>query len=139
VVKKYQKIEIYSLQFCLLLFINNKMNNNTITITREHDKLCILQKWLNNNLTLESHVSNYIDSCSQNNQYKIMKYLRQIKEHVSDITHLYNIIKLSRSIAFQTPYQITLDETKDISKLIKYLEQPYIQFIPNASYLLEFS
>jgi hypothetical protein len=113
--------------------------NNIITITREHDKLCILQKWLNNNPTLETIVSNYIDGCSQSNQYNIMKYLRQMKENVSDITHLYNIIKLSRSIAFQKPYQITLDETKDMGKLVKYLEQPYIPFTPNALSLPEFS
>ncbi len=115
------------------------MNNHTISIIREHDKLCILQKWLNNDLILESYVSNYIDSCSQNNQYNIIKYLRLIKKKVPDIIRLYNIIKLSRSIAFQTQYQITIDETKDIPKIVKYLEQPYVQFIPNTSSLPEFS
>jgi len=37
-------------------------SKNVICITREHDKLCILEKYLNNNLFLETIVSNLIDA-----------------------------------------------------------------------------
>ena len=108
-------------------------NFNSVTIIREHDKLCILENWINGDIELENFVSKYIDYCIQNDDNNKKKYIYQIINKLTDITLLAKIIKLSESIAFQTAFQINVDNVSDYNKLIQYLNQPFVPFIPNYS------
>ena len=112
------------------------MNNDDkmVTIIREDDKLTILEKWLNNDYELETIVSKYIDCCIQNDQSNKMKCFHQIKTKVLDLTLLAKIIKISSSIAFQSPYQMSVDDTQVYNKLVDYVNKPYVDFIPNFSF-----
>lgn len=108
-------------------------NTNSVTIIREHDKLCILEKWINGDSELENFVSKYIDYCIQNDDNNKKIYVYQIINKINDITLLAKIIKLSESIAFQTPYQINVDNISEYNNLIQYLNQPFVPFISNYS------
>lgn len=109
-------------------------NTDTIIIIREHDKLCILEKLLNNDTKLEKLVSKFIDYIIQkDNQYKL-QYFNLIEDNIHDVILLSNIIKISNSIAYDTPLELPISFVNNNENIIKYLNQPYIPFIPNAYY-----
>jgi len=92
------------------------MTNNitTLIITREHDKLSMLEIYINNDKLLETLVSNYIDY-SINKQYNLaIEHYKQIKEKITEPNLFKKIIKLSISIIKQTPYKIIIKQDKNI-------------------------
>jgi hypothetical protein len=94
-------------------------------ITREHDKLCILEKLLNNNTELESIVSKLIDSYIQDDSQITKLLITQLIVKINDSSLLYKIIYISSSIAKQTPLQIITNDNN--TELLKdYINQPYI-------------
>ncbi len=102
-------------------------SSNIICITREHDKLCILEKYLNNNLLLESIVSNLIDSLIQQDCKLACNYYNKLRNEINDIDIFSNIIQLSLSIVKQTPIKATIDSTSLCSKeLTNYLNNPLL-------------
>jgi hypothetical protein len=101
--------------------------NDNICVTREHDKLCILEKYLNNNPLLESIVSNLIDSLIKKECKIACNYYNKLRSEIKDITLFNNIIQLSLSIVNQTPIKITIESCSLCSKeLTNYLNNPLI-------------
>jgi hypothetical protein len=115
------------------------INNKTITIIREHDKLCILERLLKSDPKLEKIVGNFIDTyCPNTNtntnncQNTKLELFNMLKDNnVTDIILLTRIIKLTFSIIHDTPFEITISNNNNIKDLVKYLNQPYIPFLPN--------
>ena len=107
-------------------------NTKTLTIVREYDKLCILEKLLNNNQELEKIVSNFIDTCCTDdcNQAKLQLF-NILKDYINDFVLLTKIIKLTFTIIYDTPFEITILDNDIHIDLVKYLNQPYIPFLPN--------
>jgi len=95
-----------------------------IYVTREHDKLCILEKLLNNNTELESIVSKLIDSYIHDDIQIAKQLITQLIHKVNDNTLLYKIIYIASSIAKQTPIQIVTNNNNELLK--EYLNLPYI-------------
>jgi hypothetical protein len=90
----------------------NKENNKVVIIKREHDKICILENIIQNIndkciMEIETIISNLIDSIidKQNN---IQYFVNTLKKYVNQPNTLDIIVKLSLSIANQTPYQMSI-------------------------------
>jgi hypothetical protein len=90
----------------------NKENNKVVIIKREHDKICILENIIQNIndkciMEIETIISNLIDSIidKQNN---IQYFVNTLKKYVNQPNTLDIIVKLSISIANQTPYQMSI-------------------------------
>jgi hypothetical protein len=90
----------------------NKENNKVVIIKREHDKICILENIIQNIndkciMEIETIISNLIDSIidKQNN---IQYFVNTLKKYVNQPNTLDIIVKLSMSIANQTPYQMSI-------------------------------
>jgi len=90
----------------------NKEKNQVVMIKREHDKICILENIIKNIndkciTEIETIISNLIDSIidKENN---IQHFVNTLKKHINQPHILDIIIKLSISIANQTPYQLTI-------------------------------
>ena len=111
----------------------------TMTITRQEDKLTILEGLLNNDIELEKIVSDFIDECDQNNESSIkFKYFNILKDKIKNYNLLSKITKLVTSIAYNKPFIMKIPIRKETDNLklndvIKYLNQPFIPFIPNYS------
>lgn len=102
-------------------------SNNVICITREHDKLCILEKYLNNNLFLETIVSNLIDALIKKECKIACNYYNQLRSEIKDMTLFNNIIQVSISIVNQTPIKTTIESMSLCSKdLTHYLNNPLL-------------
>jgi len=102
-------------------------SNNVICVTREHDKLCILEKYLNNNPFLETIVSNLIDSLIQKECKIACNYYNQLRREIKDINLFNNIIQVSISIVNQTPIKTTVESMSLCSKdLTNYLNNPLL-------------
>ena len=99
----------------------------TVKIYREHDKICILEKYLNNNSLLESLVSKFIDHCIQNETYLAREYFNKLKQTINNNTIFETIIQLALSIAQQTPYSVTIEVNDNTTKIIDYLKDTKIQ------------
>ncbi len=99
-----------------------------VILTREHDKLCILEKLLNKDKSLEAIVSNYIDSIINNDKQLTAQILIKLTNKIKDETLLYKIILLSASIATQTPFKLLLEDNENTRLYNEYLNQPYILF-----------
>jgi hypothetical protein len=107
--------------------MSNSDLTNIICVTREHDKVCILEKYLNNNLFLESVVSNLIDSLIQEDCKLACIYYNKLRNEINDVNLFSNVIQLSLSIAKQTPIKATIDPTSLCSKeLTNYLNNPLL-------------
>jgi hypothetical protein len=105
------------------------MQNKLITIVqKEHDKICILEKLLNNNTVLETIVSNYIDSIINNDEQLKKQLIIKLTNKIKDESILIKIICLSESIANQTPFKLLLEDNIQSQTYIKYLNQSYILF-----------
>jgi hypothetical protein len=103
--------------------MHNKLN---AILTREHDKLCILEKMLNKNKLLETLVSNYIDSIINQDEQLKTQLIIKLTNIVNENILLYKIISLSMSIANQTPFKLLLDDNEKTRLYIEYLNQPYL-------------
>jgi len=98
----------------------------TVTIYREHDKICILEKYLNNDCLLETLVSNFIDHCIQKQTYLARDYFNKLKQKMNN-ENFETIIHLALSIADQTPYIATIEVNDNTTKIIEYLKDTKIQ------------
>lgn len=103
-------------------------NKIIVTITRDHDKICILEKLLNKNPVLESIVSNYIDSIVEQDEQLKKQLFDKLTNKISDDQLLCKIIYLSISIANQTPFKLLLEDNEQTKLLIEYTNQPFILF-----------
>jgi hypothetical protein len=99
----------------------------TVTIYREHDKICILEKYLNNNSLLETLVSKFIDHYMQNQTYLATEHFNKLKLTINNNTIFETIIQLALSIAEQTPYSVTIEVNDNTTKIIDYLKDTKIQ------------
>jgi len=90
-----------------------KRQYTTLYIHREHDKICILEKYLNNDILLESLVSNFIDHCIQKQTTLATECFNKLKLIVNNDTFEI-IINLSLSIVEQTPYSFTIELNDNI-------------------------
>jgi hypothetical protein len=98
--------------------MQNKIN---AIITREHDKLCILEKMLNKDKLLETLVSNYIDSIINQDEQLKAQVLIKLTNKINDEASLYKIICLSVSIANQTPFKLLLEDNEKTRLYLEYL------------------
>lgn len=92
----------------------DKHKSTVVYIYREHDKICILEKYLNNDILLETLVSNFIDYSIQKQIYLATECLNKLKMLVNNDT-FETIIQLSLSIVEQTPYRITFELNDNIN------------------------
>jgi hypothetical protein len=118
-----QKIEIL---FKAFLYLINKMNTTIITVSREYDKLCLLEQILkdNNLQPLEPIISQLIDALISNNQCDINKYLEILKEHdIEKIDVINAIIEFSISIANDFPILFTIQVNEKTKKYIEYINK----------------
>ena len=100
------------------------MDNSTIvTLTREQDKVCILELLLKGDIELEHFVGEYIDLCIDDKQK--IDCFRKIKDKVNNIITLAEIIQLCTSIAYEKPIKIKIQVNDSTSNIIKYLNDPY--------------
>ena len=102
--------------------------NTNISITREHDKICILEhiiKYVSNDIKstneIETIVSNFIDSVILNEKNDIELYLNLLKKRVDKHKLLKIIIELSLSIAKQFPYLLTIEINDKTNNYINYI------------------
>lgn len=108
---------------------NNK--NKTISITREHDKLCILENLINKDFKLEKLISDFIDHVINRDKIKKLVSVNCLKDYLKDFNLLSKIIRLSCSIANGTPYEMLIPNNGKIDNITTYLNKPYISFLPN--------
>jgi hypothetical protein len=87
--------------------------SSVVYIYREHDKICILEKYLNNDILLETLVSNFIDYCIQKQTNLANECFNKLKLIVNNDTFEI-IINLSLSIVEQTPYSFTIELNDNI-------------------------
>jgi hypothetical protein len=113
----------------------NKENTTTIYITREHDKICLLEKmikYVTNNINidptinLESIISNLIDAFALKEEDNINIYLNILKKTIVKQEILNIIIDLSIAISIQKPYALTIEVNNQTNKYIKYINNNYI-------------
>jgi hypothetical protein len=113
----------------------NKKNTTTIYITREHDKICLLEKiikYVTNNINiehtiiLETIISNLIDSFALKEEDNINIYLNILKNSIKEQEILDIIIELSIAISIQKPYALTIEVNNQTNKYIKYINNNYI-------------
>jgi hypothetical protein len=97
----------------------------TVTIYREHDKICILEKYLNNDCLLETLVSKFIDHCIQKQTYLAREYFNKLK--LTSNENFETIIHLALSIVEQTPYIATIEVNDNTTTIIEYLKDTKIQ------------
>ena len=106
----------------------------TIIIVKEYDKLCILEKLLNNDTKLEKIVSNFIDySIEKDNQNKLYCF-NLMKDIIQDTKSFEIIIKLTTSIAEDTSVELPISMFNNLDNIIKFVNQPYIPFLSNDYY-----
>jgi len=101
----------------------NKENITTVLIHREHDKLCILETYLNGDTKLESLVSNIIDYSMQKQRNLFLDVFNELKNIINNENLFNKIIEISMSIVNQTPYQFTMQINDSNVKYIQYLKQ----------------
>jgi hypothetical protein len=115
----------------------NNENTTTIYITREHDKICLLEKiikYVTNNINidptinLETIISNLIDAFALKEKDNINIYLNILTKTIVEQQILNIIIELSMSIAIfiQKPYALTIEVNNQTNKYIKYINNNYI-------------
>ena len=96
-----------------------------VTIYREHDKICILEKYLNNDCLLETLVSKFIDHCIQKQTYLATECVNKLKLTANE--NFETIIHLALSIVEQTPYKLTIEVNDNTTKFIDYINDIKIQ------------
>jgi hypothetical protein len=118
-----------------IIMETNKENTTTIYVTREHDKICLLEKiikYVTNNINteltinLETIISNLIDAFALKDEDKINIYLNILKKNIDEQEILNIIIELSVAISLQKPYALTIEVNNQTNKYIKYINNNYI-------------
>ena len=110
------------------------INTIKIYITREHDKICLLEKTIKNIDTnsdpqvitlIEINVSNYIDSCINNNVMLSKYYLNLLETTIEPFEPkvMHDILLLTSSIIYQTPLSFHIKNNEANSNIIKYFLQ----------------
>ena len=105
----------------------DQYTTTTVTIYREHDKICILEKYLNNDGLLETLVSKFIDHCIHNQTYLAREHFNKLKLKINNNTIFETIIQLALSIAEQTPYIAKIEVNDNTTNIIDYLKDTKIQ------------
>jgi hypothetical protein len=119
-INKY-KIEINIFLFMKIKYINME-NSTTILIHREHDKVCILETYLNNDKKLETLVSNFIDYSIQKQTNKSTEIFNELKNTITNVNIFNTIIELSISIIDEIPYNLTIKINDKTCKYIQYIK-----------------
>ena len=98
-------------------------NSITLQITRDHDKLCILEKYLltNNLSSNESIISNLIDSIVSRNKIYIKFNLDLLRKNINNSSQFKIIINYVYSYANKFPLTITLEINESNIKYINYI------------------
>ena len=119
-----------------IIMDTNKENTTTIYITREHDKICLLEKMIkyvttnyiniDPTINLESIISNLIDAFALKEEDNINIYLNILKKTIDEQEIVNIIIELSISISIQKPYALTIEVNNQTNKYIKYINNNYI-------------
>lgn len=105
----------------------DQYTTTTVKIYREHDKICVLEKYLNNDSLLETLVSKFIDHCIQNQTYLETEHFNKLKQTINNNNIFEIIIELALSIVEQTPYSVTLEVNDNTTNIIDYLKDTKIQ------------
>ncbi len=100
----------------------NMENSTTILIHREHDKVCILETYLNNDKKLETLVSNFIDYSIQKQTNKSTEIFNELKNTITNVNIFNTIIELSISIIDEIPYNLTIKINDKTCKYIQYIK-----------------
>lgn len=111
-----------------------KENITILCITREHDKICLLENIINyvSNIIFisikefETIVSNLIDSIILDQEDNIELYLNILKQHISEQELLNLIIDISFTIAKQKTFLLTIEDNDKTNKYINYINNNYI-------------
>ena len=105
-------------------------STTTISVMREHDKICLLEKILQENKIeyMETTISNLIDCMIENKQSCINSHINKLQSKLHDEKKLHLIIELCESIAQQMPFSLTIE--------INELTNKYINYINNNQYIL---
>ena len=120
------KIEINIFLFLKFKYIIMEINNQkttTVLIYREHDKVSILETYLNNDTLLETLVSNFIDYSIQKQSNKSIEIFNKLKHKITNIYLFNKIIELSISIVDQTPYKLNIKVNDKTCKYIEYINK----------------
>ena len=114
----------------------NKENMTTISIIREHDKICLLENAMKNIPYLlsisevESNVSNLIDSITINNENNIQHYTNLLRNNINDSKMFNIIIQLSEAIGKNLPLLLTFEVNKVSMKYINYITNNNQNLLP---------
>jgi len=114
----------------------NKENMTTISIIREHDKICLLEKAIQNipgilsTTEVESIVSNLIDSITINHETNIQYYSNLLRNNINDSKMVNIIIQLSEAIGKNLPLLLTIEVNKVSMKYINYITNNNQNFLP---------
>ena len=107
--------------------MENNQLKQTVTITRSHDKICILEELLEQNRDLEMVVSKWFDYSLDGNQSGQMKVFNILRNKIKDVNLLRKIIELCNSICQNMPLLLEIDMSCEGSKhIVEYLERPYV-------------
>ena len=103
--------------------MNMEFTTTTISIIREHDKICLLEKILKeNNLEhMETLISNLIDCMIENKQCCIDSHINNLQSKLHNEKKLRLIIELCESIAQQMPFSLTIEINEFTKKYINYI------------------
>ena len=114
----------------------NKENITTITLIREHDKICFLEGAIQNipgilSITeVESIVSNLIDSITVNNEINIQHYSNLLRNKVNNSKMFNTIIQVSEAIGKNLPLLLSIEVNKVSMKYINYITNNNQNFLP---------
>ena len=114
----------------------NKENMTTISIIREHDKICLLEGAIQNipgilSVTeVESIVSNLIDSITVNNEINIQNYSNLLRNNINDSKMFNTIIQVSEAIGKNLPLLLSIEVNKVSMKYINYITNNNQNFLP---------
>ena len=109
---------------------NTANTNKTIVYAyNEYDKLSILEYFIGRNPVFETLVSNYIDYSIEKQENLTIETRNELYTSIKN-TPLFNIIiEISHSIIHQTPYIFSIETNEETTKIINYLNKPFIDFI----------
>ena len=105
---------------------HNTTITTTVIIYREHDKICLLEAYLNNDILLETLVSKFIDHRIQKQTNTATEYFNKLKLTVNNDL-FEKIIQLSLSIVEQTPYKLIIEVNDNTTKFVDYINDIKIQ------------
>lgn len=103
------------------------MNTTVISITTQHDKICLLEQFIKHinieSTTLEKIVSNFIDAVTEKCEKNVQIYLDLLKDYINNKNLLECCIQLSISISENIPILVTLEVNNNTKKYIYLIEK----------------